>query len=325
MGKAIGLGNNATGGVGPTPADVTLGVGSYRYTQPEAQSTRLRRQALELTVPWTPPDPWSGVGVNAWYEYPDGSMGGGEDVFTLDGESALDGETPLVGEFKPQYGGKFKLAEDGNNKITIPNLPVPKEQVSIRVYATPYTEIRDNDLVRATLEDPTPSVVIVVDPPDIFGRGEEYVKNVTDLVVDDQYDGTLPGQPGIPSVPGGSRTYYLAGGAGQLTLHLNVNWTNPDDPRYGGVQLFIIRADANVYPLSRGTVISPAYNVTVKVDPFPSAPEVVRVFALSVSGDGLVNSYIRGVTPEVELTLQPPTVGNLGGVEYTQLVTALTS
>jgi hypothetical protein len=97
--------------------------------------------------------------------------------------------------------------------------------------------------------------------------------------------------------------YYGKNGSGQKTLFLPFNWSKPDDRRYQGCIIVVIRGDGTHYPL---TGLETDTEQVCELQQYPTTPEAVTFYAKAVSTSGNVNEYVAGVTPSISFTLQPP-------------------
>ena len=289
------------------PANVTIVGIVYNYIWgPGAQASSTRPTGLRITASYSKPGAWTGKGIHVYYEDPDQSA---QASFTL-GASLLDGTAQLAGAWNPIDDGKSP--DDGSNQITIDITTIPNEIKDIRVYLAAYNLNTDNKLVRATAASPTPNVVITIAPPPPLASGVEKTQLVTNLA---------------------ATSAYGLGGNGQPVLVITTTWTNPADARYQGSVLILNRPPAAFLPSSTRTgtllqnngfslqmaAIATGESFTYELSAYPTISEQDSIYALSVDIDGRPNTYVKGVTPEFQIKLDPPPLGD-SGQEYTSLI-----
>jgi hypothetical protein len=97
--------------------------------------------------------------------------------------------------------------------------------------------------------------------------------------------------------------YYGKDGSGQKTLYLPFEWNKPNDRRYQGGIIVMLRGDGVHYTL---TGLETGTSQVCELLQYPTVPEPVTFYILSVSTSGNVNEYEPGVTPSISFTLQPP-------------------
>lgn len=236
---------------------------------------------LEIRGNYTPPFPVGTFkGVHVYVEYPDGSAA---PDFTLDGNSALDGTEGLSGGFQPFDGGRYphRVGDPFLFRVRL-SIPPPKASTNVRVYLASYSDEIENQLIRATETNATPSATIAITAPQFGPSGEEYAKRVTNFQID---------------------TFTRYRGA-VLERVIKTTWDKPtDDPGFTGVWLYLQfegETDPYLHPLGSFTS-SPTESWFEE----PRTVQVVTLWAPSFSDplgtedatDDGINSIVSGLTP----------------------------
>lgn len=151
------------------------------------------------------------------------------------------------------------------------------------------------------------SIVDGVTPKVVFSiqreagiAGSEYCANVTGFDVD------------LPT--------FAPNGAGQQTMFMEVDWTNPADPKHGFTLLYAIVPGFAEHVQLNGP--NPGEHETISIQAFPQTAQTWTIYALSTDTNGRKNTYIPGTTPSETLSVGPPVIGSTG-LEYTSNVTSL--
>jgi len=176
-------------------------------------------------------------------------------------------------------------APEGASSFASQSWPVPQAAKNITVYAVP---VYGDGTVGTVVPGSTPSVALTIQR--LTGdAGREYADLVT-------------GFTAAVASPA-----YAVNGQGQRVLRVNLSWSNPSDPRFGGVALYVNWIDGRTYQLAsfeRGT--SFAWETTN----FPSSAANATFYARSVDTNNRVNSYVGGVTPAQTIQIPAPTSDN---------------
>jgi hypothetical protein len=171
----------------------------------------------------------------------------------------------------------------------------PSSNVSARFYGASYGKV-ENQLVPADQPNATPSWVVQLTPEgsgSAISTGAEFCRNITGF--------------SIPA-DGAHLKYVFLGGI--KYVELRPLFTPPTDPKWTGIQVLVYRKSDMTLLNAGNTTKSDAVWESNRI-PSPSPAETWVVRALSFSDPALtptwdddrVNTYIPGVTPEVEITV----------------------
>jgi hypothetical protein len=122
----------------------------------------------------------------------------------------------------------------------------------------------------------------------------------------------IPGEEFCPNPINPTVEYvgYGLNGSGQYVGYADLFFTRPADVRYGSA-LITVRVDG----IHKGNWFAGEDSYRVEFPEFPSSPTPVEIRFRGVSTNNRTNTEVEGVTPEVNLTLDPPPLGT-GGVEH---------
>lgn len=192
--------------------------------------------------------------------------------------------------------GDVPLADEfeGSTSFLTDPFAVPSTSTAATIYAVPVFGDGSIGVIGGT----TPFVALTI-ARQAGTTGAEYAPLVTSFVC-------------------GTPTYGI-NGAGQQTLFIPVTWTRPTTETFGGIILKMIRSSVH-YTLSG---VEPNSPNRIEINDFPSAVEVVTVYALSVDTNNRSNTYQTtgaNITPSASVTLPVPTrvpTGSGFSVTYT--------
>ena len=308
------------GGAPAAPAAVTISsaVSQLDWSDPSTQNTQAP-DIEDIVITYTVPGGWTGTGVHCYYEDPDASSA---TVLVPDGTMVADGSKIAGGAtWAPTDAGKFPVS-NGIYQAIIKGLPISSSSRNVRVYVQPYNANSDPPPVRANIGGATTNTVVTI---------AGYTGGVT---------GPIGNEAAANIISPTANVQYVANGSGQWSLVLSATWTEPDDVNWAGVVVTLKRppdTQQQVIATRRGgtaagdpssTLVSPVIfgNVwTVTLSHFPTATQYATLQFQSVNSQGVVNTYVQGVTPEiVNLEIDPPPVGN-SGQEYCSLVAGFTA
>lgn len=225
----------------------------------------------------------------------------GDQLFRLSGSWANPSGAAYIGVRIIMRGfgpGDITLADEyeGSSSFRTDAWPVPDSPKSVTIYAVP---IFSGGEIEPIIPGTTPSAPVTIQRLQ-GGTGIEYAPVVTNF------------QAGTPS--------YATNADGQRVLVIPLSWSNPSDPKFGGVVIYVIWVDGQTYQLTgveRGT------SLRWETIHYPSAPAQATFYALSLDTNNRRNSYVPGVTPSATVTIPAPTLGP-AGTEYCQNVTSFT-
>ncbi len=110
---------------------------------------------------------------------------------------------------------------------------------------------------------------------------------------------------------------YHVNSDGQKVFRCTITWTPPGDKRYAGGSLWLIM-DGTHYQLGGLDFSRFEWETTY----WPTTQKNVTFYVLSVDTLNRRNTYVAGVTPKLDWTWNPPTLGS-AGQEYTSVITGL--
>jgi hypothetical protein len=296
-----GTGAGVGGGVVAEEAPpVTIG----RPPDPAATVREIYNGDFEIDVYWSPnaaATPSNFRGVAVYVEDPDISSG---QEAPLDNTQNLDGTSQMSGKWQP------KREDDSYESPAV--LIVPGERGAdrdVRVYLLAFGPAANGNLVRAndTTATPTPNIVVSVPQmADKYISGQEHAWNITNpqVIQTDKFDD--------PAGPVYSLTY---------------NYTKPDPATplppgmepFGGVEIWF-QYDPNDPSTQTDS------GVSLPVDepgPWtsPDYPAVgtgtFQVYFVSMDIDHNMNTIVTGVTPEIDVTVVYPPVGEASAPDVT--------
>jgi hypothetical protein len=199
-----------------------------------------------------------------------------------DGSTTANGTSNAGGEWKPTLATKKKHVA-GEPVSFLYKGPID-EAKTLRVYVNSFnTDDVENPLVRASDASPTPNTTVTIDPSAVGPTGEEYCENPTNCActvsnsfeggvsivrVAYTYDGPVGGSGAYVEIP-----YKDADGNDVVNVSVSVGGT-------GTASFQNPKSVQNTVARFRGFV-----------DQFPGVD------------DDLVNTYAKGITPEVAITL----------------------
>jgi hypothetical protein len=176
--------------------------------------------------------------------------------------------------------------------------PVPEAPKTVDIYAVP---IYGDETVGTIVEGTTPTFQVTIGRLD-GTPGREYAEIVTGL------------SAAVASPA------YATNGQGQKVLRVDVSWSKPNDVRFGGAVIFMVRGGV-AYQI---TGVETGTSKRLELTNFPGSNESVAVYVLSVDTNNRMNSYVQFTTPEISLTLPPPQAGAAGS-EWTSNVTGFSA
>jgi len=255
---------------------------------------------FEVTLHWTPHNtstPANFTGVVVYLEDPDTSA---QPNAPMDGSVPLDGSVQLSGDWQPEI-----VMNNPRSPLAFRIKGHPKER-PIRVYLAAYNEVANAQIVRANLPDPTPNAVVTVPASSVnYISGMEHTWLITNPVVEVQED------------------FNNSAGA---KYRLTFDFTPPDTTiplppgmkPCGGVQIVYIANDVQ----SRGPVLEVNKKDTWISPAYDAGNHYFTVAFCSMDIDGFVNSYVKDVTPVVDVQVIYPPTGEGTSPDVTQFKVA---
>lgn len=151
--------------------------------------------------------------------------------------------------------------------------------------------------------------IIMVRPQNAQGDQNSYVPGITAaLPITIGPQTIIPGKEQADVVTG-----LTASGAwgkddqGNRQFQINVAWTNPTDPRFGGVVLSLVSQGAYALPPGHGTTgieVGPTKLITLASKDGPGVNATWYILAFSVDANGIQNTYVSGVTPSAPFSVE---------------------
>lgn len=271
----------------PAPPNVTLtGVKVHAYRIEGG------KRKVDLAISGTAPAPLGTyAGIHVFAEVPDGSdpahprKGLGEWVLDVDS---------LSNEFKPLDCGRFPH-RPGDIYRAIVTVDEPTAGTPIRLYAPSFSSRVENPLVAADKSGASPSITFMLTPRPAGISGQEYADLVSEFSVRVEQ--------------------RLEGSTWKTYIYPTLTW--PDDPLCSGVVIDVLWLDPaqNKWIPYNGGYFGRQLKADGKTPSncfdCPAKLMTVKVIAKSYSDpvatptteDDQVNTYVPGVTPEVEVSI----------------------
>lgn len=97
---------------------------------------------------------------------------------------------------------------------------------------------------------------------------------------------------------------------GARVFTIDVSWTVPVDPRFGGVILYLVGAGTPLPgQVATGVQSASPLTLTLAQKDGPTAPDTWQIGAISVDANNTANTYVAGVTPFASFAVQPYATG----------------
>lgn len=190
------------------------------------------------------------------------------------------------------------VSDDPEQKIISLGSTAP----SAITFAGPYARVQDHSIrfilmVRPVTADGfqnsyvagvTAALSVTIGPQNVTA-GEEYAALVTGLTAASSWT----------KDPTGARVFTI-----------DVSWTAPIDPRFGGVILYLVGTGA-LLPgqVATGVQATSPFTLTLAQKDGPTAPDTWQIGAISVDANNTANTYVSGVTPFASFAVQPYATG----------------
>jgi hypothetical protein len=249
----------------------------------------------EVTVGWKPGAGAPTTGVAVFLEDPDLSALA---EAPMDGSIALDGTSQLSGKWQPVR------ETDSFTSPAILKVPAKAADRNVRVYLQAYGQVKNATLIRANKPGATPNVMIFI-PAEAgeYISGQEFAWNVTNPSVVIVNDFENPAGP---------------------KFHLTFGFTEPSDAiplppglnPFAGVQIVYEYDDGRRAQALFCQANKPSTWISNDYD---AAAIHFKVWFCAADDGGNVNTIVKGVTPEVDVTIVYPPAGQASAPDITGL------
>ncbi len=221
-----------------------------------------------LSATYTVPGGWTGTGVHGYYELPDQS---GSAQFTLDGTTNLSGSASLAGAWRPVSIGTQAYSSGDPTHYFFFQVPAPATAMTLRLRLVGMNKDADPPVSKTS-----PSATVSLGPPAINLSGTARTSNVTGFTI--------------------TVVSPVDGGNGILRTPVTASFTEPTDPKYGGVELKVVWDNQALTGQSFFVNAGHSDPVSFAINT-PTAVNTFTIWAVSYDINGNSNGIVLGVTP----------------------------